>query len=86
MKGAIGKQQEEEEVVVLEGERRRRSRRVSTTTESVSTTYTHIHSIAPAIQFTLLRMLNTYVFTTEYVPNYLITPHSQTALFLPLNY
>lgn len=66
MKGAIGKQQEEEEVV-LEGERRRRSRRVSTTTESVSTTYTHIHSIAPAIQFTLLRMLNTYVFTTEYV-------------------
>ena len=85
MKGAIGKQQEEE-VVVLEGERRRRrSRRVSTTTESVSTTYTHIHSIAPAIQFTLLRMLNTYVFTTEYIPNYLITPHSQTALFLPLN-
>ena len=57
MKGAIGKQQEE----VVEGGR---SRRVS------NEHYIHIHSIAPAIQFTLLRMLNTYLFTTEYVDIY----------------
>ena len=54
---------------------------MSTTTESVSTTYTHIHSIAPAIQFTLLRMLNTYVFTTEYIPNYTTFSNSTISSF-----